>query len=118
MDNRLGAGSGGSNAINGGQCVRSPSLDDRLEHLKALANRLNILQGRLTTIADGVRLQPSPGDKDQVRPEPPDLLGKFGAVLDYAGDRLIALEDLAQRLDAALFNHELRAPTAQCERLR
>lgn len=80
------------------------TMEDRFEHLKALCNRLAILQERMTSIGNRVRTIPEDPRQHGVRPEPGDLVGRFGVALDYAGDRLIALEDLAQHLEGALFS--------------
>lgn len=95
---------------------RPASLDDRLQHLQELCTRLKELELRFGRISDDLRVMPKPDSANKVLPPPGDLLSRFGAALDFAGDRIIALEDLAQRIDSTLFNHENRAQ--QAERVR
>lgn len=90
-------------------CAPRATMDDRLETLNAVCRRLQQLENRFFIIADRIRLLPQDPSKLPETPEPGDMVGKFGRSLDYACDRLIALEDLAARIDSDLFGSANKA---------
>lgn len=100
----------GAGLLGGINAIRPPSLEQRLDYLQRALERLMKLRNHFGGIAE--RVAPDPRTSENSRAAAPpssDLSGRFGDVISYLHVNLDELEQLANRLEGALFDSKPEA---------
>jgi hypothetical protein len=80
------------------------TLEQRYGQLRALCERLQSLEALLSGVANRLRFDKTETESCAAaeRTQPTDLIGRFGDALEFAFDRMTAIDYLAARIDVAL----------------